>query len=109
MHHHFTRPCMVPMFPEEYPLPGTQHKFSLLKGYAQMGSSECGLNMSGHIVAPFQGVGIKRVGFWHKAIQPVLKINTSTLIVVFLDQEAGGSMANKQRTQTFKLATIGDQ
>ena len=57
--------------------------------------------MSRHVVRAFNGVGIKRIVFPHEPIQPSFQISLHVGIGVLLNHEAGRSVSDKKRTQTF--------
>jgi hypothetical protein len=107
--YHVTGARVVAVFPQVDALPGAQHELPVLKGNADLGRSQCRLDVGRHIICPLQGMGIERVSFGYQTIQPVFQIYASAIVVIFLNQQAGGSMAYKQGTQTLVLVAAAQQ
>ena len=56
-------------------LPGTQHELAIGKRNAQLGGCQGGLDMGGHIIGPFQSVGVEGIVFRYQAIEPVFQVD----------------------------------
>ena len=56
------------VLPEVHALPCAEQKISVTEGNAELGGGERGLDMGGHVVGPFQGVGVERIIFRHQSI-----------------------------------------
>ena len=103
MDHYLPLARMITVFPQVDSLPGSQHEFAVLEGDTQLGGRQRRLDVGGHVVTALQRMGVKRVVFRHQPVQPVFQINPRAVVVIFLDQQAGGGVAYEQCAQAFAL------
>ena len=96
MHDDFTSTGMVPVLPQVDALPCAQQQFTCLKWHAELGRGQGALDVSGHVIWPLQGVRVQRVVLGHQSIQPLFQVHPRAVVVVFLNQEARGGVADKQ-------------
>ena len=52
--------------------------------------------MGGHVISALQGMGVDRVILRYQSIEPVLQVDPGAVVIVFLDQQAGGSVLDKK-------------
>ena len=107
VHDDLARAGMVPVLPQVDALPGSQQQFAPLEWHADLGCSQGGLDMRGHVVRPLQSVRIKRVILRNQSIQPALQVKPGAVVIVFLYQQTGGCVPDKQCAQPFPHATGG--
>lgn len=101
MHNHAPRASVDSVLPEVDALPGAEHEFAVLIGDRQRGGREHGLDVGGHVVRAFNGVGVNGVVFWHEAIEPLFQIVSCGGVGVLLNQEARRCMLDKYCAQPF--------
>lgn len=94
----------MPVFPEIDTLPGSQHELPFEYRDRQTGRGKGGFDMCRHVICAFEGMGVMRIVFRHQTIQPGLEIMAGGRVGIFLNQQAGRGMPDKQRTQTFAQA-----
>lgn len=90
----------TPMLENINPLPGAKHGQAFGHRDRQMGLRQCGAHMRRHIIRTLQRMFVNRVVFGHQPRQKAFQIGLNRWIVVFLNQQAGRSVADVQRQQS---------
>ena len=80
---------------KEDALPGTQQKAIVPVGNAELAGGQGGFDVGRHVVRSLDGMGVERVTFGNQPVQPVLEVDARAVVVVLLDQQAGGGVANE--------------
>lgn len=106
MHHKLARPASVAVFPDVDALPSPEGEAAGVDGDGEGGGGEGGLDVGGHVVGAFGGVGVERIAFRHEAIEPRFKVASGRRVGVLLYGQARGGVANHDRTQSRTDVTI---
>ena len=80
-------------------LPRTESQPTVPNRYSERGAEQRALDMGGHIVVSFQGMGIIRCTFGHNAIHGRLEIGTYRRVGIFIDGKSRRSMLDKKIEQ----------
>ncbi len=99
MHHELARPASVAVLPDIDALPGPECEAAGIDGDGESGGGEGGLDVGGHVVGAFGGVGVERIAFRHETIEPRFKISSGRRVGVLLNGQARGGVANHDRAQ----------
>ena len=99
--HDLARPSMAAVLPQEDALPGTQSEAPLEDRNGEGRGGQGGLDVRGHVVRPFFGVGVESVAFGNQPIEPVLEVGGGFRSRVLLDGQAGRGMTDEQCCKTF--------
>lgn len=102
----------IAVFKQINALPRTQRQLPVHHGDRQVGGQQRGLDMGGHVVGAFVGmcqIGHRRVrAGWHKPRKIVLQVSLNLGVGIFLNDQTGRGMADKQRQQTCSLHPSGN-
>ena len=85
------------MLPKEYPLPGSELHPTGADGNNFAGPSERHLDMTRHIIRPFEGVVEVRIVFGDETVEPTLKISTGRRIRILHDDQATAGVLAEYR------------
>src|SRR6202158_3349849 len=76
------------VLPEVDPLPAAQAEGAVEERNRQRGGGERRLDVSGHVVRSFLGVGIERIALRYQPVEPALEVAPCRGIGVLLDHQA---------------------
>lgn len=85
-------------------LPGTECRHAVDDRNRQLGLRQRRTHVRRHVISPLERVFVKRVAFRHEPCEKSFEIALHARIVVFLDQQAGGGMADVEREQSLAYA-----
>lgn len=108
MHHKLAGAAPASVFPDVDALPGAEGEAAGVDGDGEGGGGEGGLDVGGHVVGAFGGVGVERIAFRHEAIEPGFEIAPRRWVGVLLNGQARGGVANHDRTQPLIDMTVSN-
>lgn len=83
------------MLPKKEPLPGSEEQRAVCEWDGFGASSESHLDVAGHIVRTFVGVGEVAVVFWYEAVEEAFKVVTGAWVRIFHENEAAAGVSAK--------------
>ena len=101
-------PALLPMLPQKDPLPGAEGEPPAEDRDAEGGGGEGRLDVRGHVVGSFDGVGEERVVRRHQPLEPGVEVAARGRVGVLLDGEAGRRVPDEERAQPLVGAALPD-
>lgn len=95
LHHHCPRVRGGAVFPQINALPGAEGEVAAHDGDGDAGGGQCGLDVRGHVVGAFAGVGVERVVLGDEAAEPGFEVAFRAGVGVLLDDETGRGVADE--------------
>lgn len=86
---------LIAVFAQVNSLPCPQSRSSVCDGNVQADVCQSRPDMGGHIVFAFVSMRVKRIVLRHGAVKEAAQIGQNVGISVFLNDQAGGSMFDK--------------
>ncbi len=91
----------MPVFPEEYALPGAEGAAATRHWDAQRGLGEGGSHVGGHVVWPLGGVDEERVSVGNETREESIEVSLNVGIGVLVDDQRGTRVVHEHRAQAF--------
>jgi len=106
MNHELSPVVAMTVFPEKYPLPGPQGQLATDHGDGEAAGGEGRLDMGGHVIRSFHRMGVQGIAFLDQSAKPVLQIVPGSGVGIFLNDQTGGGVLEKNSAQAFRYRRL---